>query len=109
MFSFVNVYRKPGVEAEGNEIEKITKRMRQELRKEIQNFQMEYCFNIEYNSELIQGGDMEKILWLLTETFEPEFLRQDCPFLTVQNDMYSQFLSTFRSILLFYHSSCVSF
>lgn len=86
MLSFIHVYRKLGMEAEAAKVEKITNHLPKELSET--KVQMEYCFNVEYNKELMQAGDLEKMRWLITETFEPEFISTDCPFLDVRNDLY---------------------
>ena len=82
--SFIHVYRKLGVEAEAAEVDKIMKQLPKELTGT--KVHVEYCINVEYNKEIMQVGDLEKILWLITETFEPEYISSSSPFLEVRND-----------------------
>lgn len=67
------------------ESQAIQQKLPTELSTQIQGVELEYCFNIENNTTELQNADVAKLLWLITETFEPELVSQEHSFLTTQN------------------------
>lgn len=70
----LHIYRFPGV-AEATILRKVQNRL-----SFVEAIHTEFCFNVE-TTKSIPEDEMNKLLWLFTETFEPENVRQDVPFL----------------------------
>jgi len=85
MRSIAKIYRKLGQDTQVKESKAVFQKLPTELSTQIQVVELEYCFNIEYNTTKLQETEIEKILWLITETFEPELVSQTHSFLTIQN------------------------
>ena len=70
----LHVYRFPGV-AEATILRKV-----QNAVAAVEDIKTEFCFNIE-STRTITEEEMQKLLWLFTETFEPDNVRAAKPFL----------------------------
>lgn len=77
----LHIYRIPGVTAT-SAVAKASN-----LIKKIQSIETEFCFNIEVSENSSLSEDQkQKLLWILTETFEPGNVAEEKSFLHTQND-----------------------
>lgn len=79
------------------ESKEVQQKLSTELSTKIQGVELEYCFNIEHNTTHLQETEIEKILWLITETFEPELVSETRSFLTIQNRS-ERFISLYKTV-----------
>ena len=76
----LHVYRVPG------DAEKfLIMRLQQVVGDSITSLKSEYCFNIS-TAGILSNDNKKKLLWLLTETFEPDQCREDNSFLVPQDN-----------------------
>ncbi len=77
----MHIYRIPGANATSVQVNA------SQLIKKIQLIETEYCFNIEVSeNKSLSENQKEKLLWILTETFEPDNVSIERSFLQPQND-----------------------
>jgi phosphoribosylformylglycinamidine synthase len=79
----LHFYRVPGPESE----EKVLQATRDKVPK-VTRVQTEACFNVEvlHTGQQLSEVERSKLLWLFTETFEPDQTRADVSYLTVPAD-----------------------
>jgi phosphoribosylformylglycinamidine synthase len=75
---FLHIYRTPGTSSQFL-INKLAQRYH--FGQRIVAIETEFCFNVELERPLT-ATEKEKLLWILTETYEPQNVREDQPFLT---------------------------
>lgn len=81
MTTMLHFYRFPGA-AESSTLRKLRDTLHDDGEQRLLlDLKTEFCFNIEAKGP-IDDGDMYKLRWLFTETFEPENVRFNEPFLT---------------------------
>ena len=73
----MHVFKVPGCPVES------TKLKLQSIVSSIKEVDTEYCYNIEFDTPTgqLSAGDMNKLIWLLSETFEPDRTRHNTSFL----------------------------
>lgn len=86
MQSVTKFYRKLGPDSQRKDFEAVQQKLPTELSTLIQDGELEYCFNIEFSITELQDTDIEKILWLITETFEPNLVSQKRSFLNIKDE-----------------------
>jgi phosphoribosylformylglycinamidine synthase len=74
---FLHIYRTPGTDSQFLR-HKLSQRY--QFGQRIAAIETEFCFNVELERPLTTI-EKEKLLWILTETFEPESVRENEPFL----------------------------
>ncbi len=67
-------YRKPALSGPGKE--NLLARVREKVIPDVRDIETEFCFYVESTAPL-SGSDLERLKWLLSETFEPENLSSD--------------------------------
>ena len=75
---FLHIYRTPGANPQ-DLINKIGQKYGFATR--ITGMETEYCYNIELERPITEE-EKQKLLWILTETFEPNNVREESPFLS---------------------------
>ena len=70
--SLLHLYRTPGISAAP--LNALLLAVQQRITPDIKTIRTEHCFNIDA-SEALSESEMETLTWLLSETFEPERLR----------------------------------
>lgn len=103
----LHVYRIPGVPAAA-----VLSKASQRVNK-IKSIETEYCFNAEITDKSkFSEEQKEKLLWIFTETFEPENVAEEKSFLRVTNDQStSQYLFEVGPRMAFstaWSSNCIS-